>query len=66
MPSFIRTSTLLLLAAFCLAPQPSNAQQVDRSTRDERPADAIVEEPLVNQGVIPVEVRQDANGNWTL
>ncbi|MDX1545770.1 MAG: glycoside hydrolase family 2 TIM barrel-domain containing protein [Rhodothermales bacterium] len=56
----------LLFTACLLSVAPVQAQTTDRSTRDEAPAEAVVTEPLVNQGAIPVEVRQDADGGWTL
>jgi hypothetical protein len=59
-----------LVALFLAAGLPNGAAQAqgERSSLNERPADdAVVEETtLVNQGAIPVEVRQNADGGWTL
>ncbi|MEM1043735.1 MAG: glycoside hydrolase family 2 TIM barrel-domain containing protein [Bacteroidota bacterium] len=58
-----RAALCAALLGFCCA-----AQAQERSTLSERSevAEAVGSVPLANQGAIPVELRQDEGGSWTL
>lgn len=63
----MRASTPLALAVLLLAAAPAQAQvPEDRSTTDRPAASGVIQGGLQNQGAIPVELRQDADGSWTL
>ena len=61
----MRASTTLVLAAL-LVTVPARAQTQNRSTTDRPAASGAIESGLRFEGAIPVEVRQDADGSWTL
>ncbi len=65
MKALIRAVTCAALLAFSLSVQ---AQTDGRSTLNEQSeeAAAVTAVPLANQGAIPVELRQDEDGGWTL
>ncbi len=61
----MRLSTLLGLAALCVATAPAHAQQ-DRSTTERPAASGVISEGPAYSGAIPVELRQAADGSWTM
>ncbi len=61
----IRIPILLLLTAAFLATPAVRGQNTEDSATD-RPGVAVAPQPLVHQGAVKVEVRQDAEGKWTL
>jgi hypothetical protein len=62
----MRVFACILIAALALA-TPARAQvQEDRSTNERPAASGIIEEGPRFEGAIPVELRQDESGAWTM
>ena len=55
-----------LALALLLALAPAASAQEDRSTTDRPGTSGVIEDGPQLEGAIPVELRQDADGSWTL
>ncbi|MEP0546031.1 MAG: glycoside hydrolase family 2 TIM barrel-domain containing protein [Rhodothermales bacterium] len=63
----MRVSAFFALTTLLLTAGSVRAQVNEDRSVTERPATSgVVTESLVNEGAIPVELRQDAEGNWTM
>lgn len=62
----MKIPTLVVLAALLAAGSVRAQTNEDRSTTDRPATSGVIQEGPRYDGAIPVEIRQDADGNWTL